>query len=170
MDSCKSQPPRARRGIDANHVPVAVDLDLVVRPAIMEHQCDECSALLVVFVSLRQIDVGKDVGVDDHKSILIPEIFCVFDPAACAQDLRLHPHLYVESEEIAPAQIVHHLLGVMVGVGNDLVYPVAFEIGDNPGDQRLVDDRHERFGFFVRERPQPGAEACSENHGFHENP
>jgi hypothetical protein len=143
-----------------------INPDIVIWRPIVEYHGDPLVPDQVEIIDALEIDVGKNIPVDDEKGIPVPQIFNVFDGTARPQNS-----------------------GFMADANRDLVLLIFYEIGDQSGkvvavyydgaeagfpkmldenvQYRPVVDRKEGLGLCSGIGQKAGAQPRCQDHRFH---
>jgi hypothetical protein len=148
-------------------IELVVHLDLIVRGAVMENQCDQ------IFIAQMRIDrrgklyIRQHIHINDDKAGFIPKVSRVFNAAPCAQNFRLYTGFNPHSVGYAMVEVADNLIWIMMGIDNNVRDSQAFKIFDYPVNDRNIAYRHKGLWTCVGKGSEPGTETGCENHRLH---
>jgi hypothetical protein len=115
-----------------------------------------------------EIEVEDDVAVEDEQGLVPDPATDLARSASRAQDVALERIRDLQSEGTAVADGGAHAAREVMEVDHHLLHAVRREHLERPVQERAVEDGQHGLGAIEREGPHPGAEACGQDHGFHQ--
>jgi len=145
-----------------------VDFNLVERRMVAEHQGGVISVADMMRINGLQIDVRDDVPVDDHKGVGFPEIQCIANGAAGAENAGFK---FQENRNLVTLMRYEVFDFFMKMVGVDHHGPASGLDQTPNGDieQPSPADGKQGLGRVLSEGKQSGAESGGQYQCFHES-
>src|SRR5690242_20670082 len=113
------------------------------------------------------IHVVKNEGLVQAVRILQKEPTRLFQATASVEQKLFARNLHLQAEIVLGFQVLDYQVGEVVHVDNKLAHSKRRESRKCDFQQRAAAYFNKRFWTIIRQRAQPRAEACGQNHGPH---
>jgi hypothetical protein len=109
-------------------------------------------------VNVIQVNIGNNIGIDDHKGLSIPEIGHIFDGAAGAKNFRFVTSSYWNAVALGRNKCFDIVMQVM-GVDYNRFAARLLEFINDNSQQGTTGNGEQGFGRVVRIGLQTGTES-----------
>ncbi len=138
---------------------VGVDFYAVEFGVVRQHKGYRVSMLTMEIINCFEVNCGKNVGINHHKRVIIPEISHIYDSAPGSKNMRFVPGFYRDGIGVLRDKGFDLRMQVM-GVDHNRLAAGFNQFGDQDIQKRSAANCEERFRGVVCIRAQPRAQAC----------